>query len=305
MDFLNPEELNLENQLKESYGSVDFLISRAKKGEVSCQIHLGTAYSRGIEGFVKKDTEKAISWLDAAVQNGCFNPLVLQKLGQLLDLTGEPHNQRKAHDLYHKAAHLGSTSAQLNLAEMYRSGVERVVNKDIIEAFKWFKIAAGESPIECGTEMGSLGLPIFRTMNKIRNSVDDSRQKALTSLYKYYLVGDCPERKPQPTKAVHYLTRAAEQGNSEAQLNLGQIYLDGRCEQIRDLRKAKRWLEEASASGHVGAKEVGLIWRCSVINLRRRCIVINYPGSPGRGICGELDFIEELFVKICTLCPDN
>ena len=60
MDFFNPEELNLENQLKESYGSVDFLISRAKKGEVSCQIHLGTAYSRGTEGFVKKDTEKAI-----------------------------------------------------------------------------------------------------------------------------------------------------------------------------------------------------------------------------------------------------
>ena len=106
--------------------------------------------------------------------------------------------------------------------------------------------------------MGSLGLLIAGTMNKIENSHHDFRQKALTSLYKYYLLGDCPEGKPQPTKAVHYLTRAAELGNSEAQRKLGQIYLEGSCEQIRDLRKAKRWLEKASASGDVEAKEVGV-----------------------------------------------
>ena len=106
--------------------------------------------------------------------------------------------------------------------------------------------------------MGSLGLLIAGTMNKIENSHDDFRQKALTSLYKYYILGDCPEGKPQPTKAVHYLTRAAELGNTEAQLKLGQIYLEGSCEQIRDLRKAKRWLGKASASGDVVAKEVGV-----------------------------------------------
>ena len=259
MDFFSAEDFNLKNYFKESYGSVDFLIARAKMGEVFCQSDLGTAYCEGIEGFVEKDTKKAIGWLDTAVQNGCILPSVIQKLGQLLDLTGEPHNQRKAYDLYHRAARLGSTPAQLNLAEMYRCGVEGVVNMDIKEAFEWFKIAAGETTIEYSTELGSLSLPIFGTMNKIRNSVD-FRQRALTFLYKYYLEGDCPEGKPQPTKAVHYLTRAAELGNTEAQLNLGKIYLEGRCEQFRDLRKAKRWLEKASASGHVEANEVGLIW---------------------------------------------
>ena len=260
MEFFNAEDLNLEKHFKESYGSVDFLIARAKKGEVSCQSDLGIAYCEGIEGFVEKDTEKAIGWLDTAVQNGCILPSVILKLGQLLDLTRKPHNQRKAYDLYHRAARLGSTPAQLNLAEMYRCGVEGVVNIDIKEAFEWFKIAAEETTIEYSTELGSLSLPVLGTMNKIRNSLDDNRQKALTSLYKYYLEGDCPEGKPQPTKAVHYLTRAAELGNTEAQLNLGKIYLEGRCEQSRDLRKAKRWLEKASASGHVEANEVGLIW---------------------------------------------
>ena len=95
-------------------------------------------------------------------------------------------------------------------------------------------------------------------MNKIENSRDDFQHKALTSLYKYYLLGDCPEGKPQPTKAVHYLTRAVELGNTEARLNLRQIYLEGSWEQIRDLRKAKRWLEKASASGYVEANEVAV-----------------------------------------------
>ena len=80
---------------------------------------------------MEKDTKKAIGWLDTAVQNGCTVPSVMQELGQLLDFTGEPHNQRKAYDLYHKAARLGSTSALLNLAEMYRCGVKRVVDEDI------------------------------------------------------------------------------------------------------------------------------------------------------------------------------
>ena len=64
MKFFKEEDFDLKNYFKESYGSVDFLIARAKKGEVSCEIHLGTAYSRGIKGFVEKDTEKAIGWLE-------------------------------------------------------------------------------------------------------------------------------------------------------------------------------------------------------------------------------------------------
>ncbi|XP_022791601.1 uncharacterized protein LOC111330888 [Stylophora pistillata] len=256
MNFCNTANLNLESRLRESYGSVDVLIGRAKKGELSCQIDLGDAYSEGVEGFVEKDTEKAIGWLDTAIQNGCFNPYVLLKLGELLGLTREPHNQRKAYDLYHKAARLGSTCAQLNLAEMYRCGVEGVVNKDIKEAFEWYKKAAGESTVEYNTERGTEGLLIAGTTSKMGNAVVDFRQDALTQLYANYLVGDCPEGKPQPTKAVHYLTRAAELGNTEAQLNLGKIYLDGDCEQSKDLKKAKRWLEKASAGGNAVALEL-------------------------------------------------
>ena len=58
MDFFSAEDFNLKNCFKESYGSVDFLIARAKKGEVSCQSDLGIAYCEGIEGFVERTPRK-------------------------------------------------------------------------------------------------------------------------------------------------------------------------------------------------------------------------------------------------------
>ena len=256
MDFFTKGDFNMAKYLKELYGSVENLITQAKKGNVSAQIDLGIAYCEGLEDFVEQDSEKAIGWLNTAVENGCVFPSVLQKLGQLLDLKGEPHNQRKAYEMYHRAARLGSTSAQLNLAEMYRCGVEGVVNEDIKEAFEWYKKAAGESAVDYNTDMGALGPLFAATMNKLGNAIDGFRQKALTSLYKYYLEGECPEGRPQPTKAVHYLTRAAELGDTGAQRELGQVYLTGSCEQIKDLKKAKRWLEKASTSGDVMARQV-------------------------------------------------
>ena len=97
-------------------------------------------------------------------------------------------------------------------------------------------------------------------MKVVESAVGGSKQRALAFLYKYYLEGDCPEGRPQPTKAVYYLTKAAELGDTEAQLKLGQIYLNGSCEQIKDVAKAKKWLGKASASGDVRAKQVCLVF---------------------------------------------
>ena len=93
-------------------------------------------------------------------------------------------------------------------------------------------------------------------LSELRNAVGDSKRKALKCLYKYYLEGNCPEGRPQPTKAVFYLNRAAELGDTEAQRQLGQIHFSGSCEQIKDLAKAGRWLEKASAKGDFIAKQV-------------------------------------------------
>ena len=249
--------VNMEKYYRDSYGSIENLISLAKNGNITAQADLGKAYSQGVDNFVEKDVERAIGWLNTAVDNGCVLPFILTRLATLLDGKGTPHYQRKAYEVYHRAAKLGCAQSQLYLAEMYRCGVEGVVNKDIKEAFEWYKKAADESESEAATDLRGVGRLVAGTMKTMGNAVGGgARKKALTLLHKYYLDGDCPEGRPQPTKAVYYLTRAAELGDTEAQLKLGEVYMTGSCEQIKDVKKAKRWLGKAAASGDVMANQV-------------------------------------------------
>ena len=245
----------------ETYGSIENLIAKARNGDITAQADLGSAYSEGCGDLLPKDNDKAIGWLSTAVESGYELPFALGKLGELLDQKGTPLHQRKAYEMYHRAARLGFSYSQLNLAEMYRCGVEGVVNKDLNEAFKWYKIAAGEESLEVDSDLGVFGRLCAGTTKKVDNLIGGKKQRVLKLLYKYYLEGDCPEGRPQPTKAVYYLSRAAELGDTEAQLNLGQIYLTGSCEQIKDVTKAKRWLGKASSSGDKRAKQV----RCKLM----------------------------------------
>lgn len=260
MNFPTKGGLNVEQHYKELYGSIEHLIAEAKNGNTTAQADLGVAYSEGVENFVAKDSEKAIGWLNTARENGYNLPFVLAKLGELLDRKGTPQHRRKAYEMYHKAAELGCTDSQLNLAEMYRCGVEGVVNEDLKEAFKWYKKAADESSVDVNADLGGIGRLVAGTMKTMGNALVGTNKKALTLLYKYYLEGDCPEGRPQPTKAVHYLTRAAELGDTEAQRKLGEIYLSGSCEQIKDVKKARRWLGKASACGDAMAKQVSSVY---------------------------------------------
>lgn len=171
---------------------------------------------------------------------------------------GKLQHRRKAYEMDQRAARLGCTKSQFSLAEMYRCGVEGVIDVDMKEAFQWYKKAAGEDPSDIyNSDLGPFARLLYGTIKTVENSLGDSQKKmALTCLYKYYRSGDCPEGKPQPTKAVYYLTRAAELGDTEAQLELGQVYLNGNCEQLKDFAKAKRWLEKAASNGNILAKRL-------------------------------------------------
>lgn len=255
MNFPIPKSNDLTSQKYyiAKYGSIEKLIDKAKNGEIHAQADLGWAYSEGFGDLLPQDDDKAIGWLSTAIDKGYELPHTLGKLGELLDRKGTIRHQQKAYEMYHRAAKLGCRSSQLNLAEMYRCGVEGVVNKDLKEAFKWYKMAADESASDYA--LGSTVQKLLAgTMKKLGN---DSKLRSLKCLYKYYLEGECPEGRPQPTKAIHYLTRAAEIGDTEAQRNLGQIYLNGICEQIKNISKARRWLNKASTKGDAEAKQVG------------------------------------------------
>ena len=255
MNFSIPENLDFQQYCFEKHGSIENLIDKAKKGEIVAQADLGIAYSEGFGDLLPKDEDKAIGWLNAAVERGYELPAILEKLGELLDLKGTTLCQRKAYEMYHRAAELGSTNAQINVAEMYRCGVEGVVNEDLKEAFKWYKMAADED--ESCLEGDTFRRLFAGTMKILGNTLGGTKLTALKLLNKYYREGDCPEGQPQPAKAIYYLTRAAELGDVEAQLELGQTYLTGNGTS-KDIAKARRWLGKASANGDIRAKQVSL-----------------------------------------------
>ena len=265
MNFYSKAGVNVEKYYVDSYGSIENLISLAKNGNAIAQQALGTAYSEGVENFVEKDVEKAIGWLNSAVEKGCANPAICTKLGELLDLTGKLQYKGKAYEMYRRAAEMGSTEAQINLAEMYRIGIDGVVIK---EAFEWYKKATDEAA-DFNADEGEIDRLLKGTLNAMRGN--EARLTALKLLYLNYLDGDCPEGQPQPTKAVYYMTRAAELGDTEAQLKLGQIYLTGSCEQIKDVEKAKRWLGKAAASGDAMANQASSFFAAIVADVGCIC----------------------------------
>ena len=258
MNLFNTSALDFSMFFMEKYGTIENLQCKAKSGDITAQGVLGMAYSEGFGKELPKDADKAIAWLHTTVERGCEFPFILAKLGELLDRKGTILHRRKAYEMFQRAARLGCTSSQINLAEMYRCGVEGVVKKDLIGAFAWYKKAAGEGlSNNCSADLERFGKLSAETLKRVEAAMgDEPKKSALLFLYKLYLKGDCPEGRPQPTKAIHYLTKAAELGDTEAQLQLGEVYLRGRCEQVKDVARAKRWLEKAASKGEAKSEQV-------------------------------------------------
>jgi TPR repeat protein len=248
--------LNVKDIILSKYNSVESLKEKAGFGQDwQAQAHLGMAYQHGIpELNIDKDFDSAIGWYESSIQNGNCDSLDITDLGTLLDNKGTVTHQRRAYELYMQTVNLGSVRAELNLAEMYRCGVKGVVDKDLEEAFTWYRRAAGEGLFN--DEYEDRSFPSACLKGTMRNADIDSKFTALRSLHKYYMSGDCPERKPQPIKALYYLKKAAELGDTEAQKDLGLSYLTGESGQPKDLDKAKRWLGKAANGGDQEAKEV-------------------------------------------------
>ncbi|KXJ29605.1 uncharacterized protein LOC110244884 [Exaiptasia diaphana] len=248
----------LKPMIENTYGSFEGLTVKAREqGNWKAKFDLSLAYKVGIpELNVEKDKDKQMGWLESSIDEGNVKPAAVHELGTLYDIKGTVSHQRKAHELYHKAAKCGVVEAELTLAQSYMYGVEGVVDMDVEEAFKWYRKAADEDQtvnVVPDEDISDYALMMTGTSRKL--SVD-MKMKVLAILYEHYIAGDCPEGEPQPLKAIHYLKKAAEVGHRESQTKLGQTYLTGVQGVPKDLKKAKRWLGKAAKNGCTEAKEI-------------------------------------------------
>lgn len=124
--------------------ALDELLPIAKQGHVEAQTLLGTLFRTGLVG--NQDFITAEMWfLEAAAQD---DPSAHYNLGMMyfqnekmppgVDDTAEAARAAVAH--FHQAASLGHVRAQLYMGHFYAKG--KVVERDPVEAYKWYQLAA-------------------------------------------------------------------------------------------------------------------------------------------------------------------
>ena len=113
-------------------------------------------------------------------------------------------------------AEKGYAPAQHKLGRMYDEG--RGVEKDNVEAVKWFKLAAMQGVSYAQSNLGNM-----------------------------YYSGEGVEK--DDVEAVKWFKLAATQNNANAQYNLGVIYSEG-CGVEKDNVEAMKWYKLAAAQDH-------------------------------------------------------
>ena len=266
-----PDFETLEENFRKEYGTCKSLVQLASSGDAVALADLGFAWLHGVHGFAKNGG-KAFACLEelfrCCTEIRAFMSFMLQdshdsrykaefllvflELASMLDDKLRGHQKAVLCELWKMGAEQGIPEAQYNLAQMYQWGEPDVIRQNRVESFKWFKMAAGILEIEAH--------PVYKSrtvMQRVKCGVNAAQANALKALFSYYNMGECPEEKPQRTKALDCLTKAAEMKDPVARRVLGKLYMTGGDNMV-DINpdRACRWLHKAVESGDQEAVQV-------------------------------------------------
>ncbi len=151
-------------------------------------------------------------------------------------------------DEVRKLAEDGDPKAQNCLGACYQRG--NGVNRDLDEAFKWFKKAAEQDYAPAQHALGICYFAgdgcaadeneAFKWLKKAANKGDNEAQGDLGFLY---------VTKNDYSNGLHWLQKGAEGGYANAQYMLGSLYIEGKGVK-KDNVKVEYWLNKAAAQGH-------------------------------------------------------
>ncbi len=227
----------------------------AESGHAESQHYLGVIYKEG--RGVAKDAKAAIKWyLKAAEQQHTEAQLALG----YMYFFGSKRDDKKAIKWFTKAAEQGNVMAISTLvdnyafADMYIRG--RGVTLDDTEAIKWctkllemgygserFYILLGDIYVRGrGVEQNS--------MEAIKWYKKEGTTQGIVRIGKMYEFGRSVAR--DYAEAIKWYTKAAEQGDEDAQWHLGYMYAKGRGVEKNDT-EAVRWYTKAAEGGSTDA----------------------------------------------------
>ena len=171
---------------------------------------------------------------------------------------GKPKNYAKALRLYQVAAQRGDAEAQFIVGGMLFKGLG--TDPDKKEAFKWLLQAAkqGKHSPESMQIIGSMylrgsGVPqSYKEAKKwLVSAAATNNMAAITDLAFIYYNGLDGQR--ESLKALELYTRAALQGDSLAQSNVGMMHATG-TGTARDLAQGYAWYSIAASQGNTTAR---------------------------------------------------
>ncbi|HEC20154.1 MAG TPA: sel1 repeat family protein [Gammaproteobacteria bacterium] len=200
------------------------------------QYTLGLMYLQG-KG-VEQDKQSALSWLKKSSEQGYY--LALHRLGRIyLD------DKKEALAVKHiaQAAEMGYSPSQYLLGTLYQTG-EKGVKKNPQEAIKWLSMAA-----EQGHKLAKQVLAKLTAGDVLTDETMDVQ--AVVAKGMQYLKGKGVSRDYK--QAAEWFSRAAEQGDAEAQYQLGELLSKGRGVK-KDKKLAQKWYKAAAEQGHIKAK---------------------------------------------------
>jgi len=226
----------------------------AEQGCADGQINLGACYFSGIG--VDKDADEAMKWYRRAAEQG--NPDAQNTVGAIYyNGTGVEKNDAEARKWFRKAAEQGHTQAQSILGFIYIKGYG--VDKDEVDGLKWILKSAEQGYAEAQKNMGFIyydGIAGVIKDNKealkwFSKAAAQGNQESINMLKKLNYLNDVEG-------TVNKYRQAAEQGDADAQYNLGRAYEKG-LGVDSDVKEAVKWYLKAAEQGHAQAQfEIGL-----------------------------------------------
>ena len=166
----------------------------------------------------------------------------------------QPTQAKAIEDLYLEAASRGHSNAANALGQIYGSGMGLPMDKGKAETF--WKMAAnqGNNPrAQCclGVLYQSQG-DHQQSLQYFLRAANQGESQSQCNLGIAYLSGRGVEA--DPSTALMWFTRAAHQGHVQAMYNLGVCYANGKAGE-RDLVKAMQYMKMAANSGHAQAAQ--------------------------------------------------
>ncbi|UZO08334.1 uncharacterized protein OCT59_028592 [Rhizophagus irregularis] len=213
---------------KDDKKALEYYIKSAKGEYLPAQYILGNCYQN--EVGIEKDLEKAIYWYRKAADNG--NKIAQYNLGNYYK-NGE--------------AEKGDNCAQINLGLLYETGEGTEI--DLEMAVYWYKKAAEN---EYKVALYKLGL--YYQIGKVveKDETEKGNHYAQNSLGFMYENGGGTEKNKE--KAFYWYNKAAENGNRDAQYNLGECYELGNGVVDKDETKAFEYYEKSAENGDIDSK---------------------------------------------------